>query len=299
MDDDETGLTQPQISPRPGASWVPTPLSASRPAPRRKRFGLARAAPTTSASEPSMRRRREMPVPAGLPGAEKLTVSRKTNTKEIIGPLGVRKIMEAVKNAGYYVPTVCIGGINHGNIQRVLTESGMIISGSHGAAVVSAIVADANPKLAAQRLKNLIQCVPVRQLLMAPEFRKGKSLALEIWEVARDILHQKPVSHNMTNLVLSPPPSTLHREAALTTNNRWSRTLPPTSPSASAHPRSWRTTAKKLLILRSSAAPWSSTWAPSRQKASPTTSRPSKPTTRQTALSSLILSGASPRHLAL
>lgn len=115
--------------------------------------------------------------------------------------------MQAVKHAGYFIPAVCIGGINHGNIQRVLTESGMIISGMHGAAVVSAIVADADPKLAARRLKNLIQSAPVRQLLMAPEFREGKSLALEIWEVARDILHRKPVSHNMTNLVLPPPPT--------------------------------------------------------------------------------------------
>lgn len=113
--------------------------------------------------------------------------------------------MQAVKHAGYFIPAVCIGGINHGNIQRVLTESGMIISGMHGAAVVSAIVADADPKLAARRLKNLIQSAQVRQLLMAPEFREGKSLALEIWEVARDILHRKPVSHNMTNLVLPPP----------------------------------------------------------------------------------------------
>jgi thiamine-phosphate diphosphorylase / hydroxyethylthiazole kinase len=151
-----------------------------------------------------MPRQRERPVVAGLPGPAKLTVIRKTNTKEIIGPLGARKIREAVKDAGYSIPTVCIGGINHGNIQRVLTESEMILPRVHGAAVVSAIVADADPELAARRLKDLIHNLPMRQIVTPPESWENRSLSLEIWEVVRAIHNKKPVSHNMTNLVLPP-----------------------------------------------------------------------------------------------
>ncbi|KAK1827934.1 hypothetical protein QBC39DRAFT_163825 [Podospora conica] len=124
----------------------------------------------------------------------------KKNTKEIIGPRGVLEIMMAVKQAGHSIPAVCIGGINHENVQRVLTESGLIVPKVHGVAVVSAIVADPNPELAAKRFVDLIDNHPKRQPLLLED--PDKSLVVMLWEVVRAFQKQKPVSHNMTNLVV-------------------------------------------------------------------------------------------------
>ncbi|EMD85697.1 hypothetical protein COCC4DRAFT_207730 [Bipolaris maydis ATCC 48331] len=114
----------------------------------------------------------------------------KKNTKEIIGIPGIRKILryldqgsEAEKN----VKTVCIGGVNASNVQRITHQ---LLAPTpiqpnpktiDGVAVVSAIVGASDPKAASQSLLKLIKSPPPFKL-------KVKQLG--------------PLSHNMTNLVV-------------------------------------------------------------------------------------------------
>ena len=142
---------------------------------------------------------------------EVLTSNSKTNTKEIIGPLGVRRIMEAVESAAHIIPAVCIGGINHSNVQHVLRESRLVRSKINGAAVVSAIIAAPDPYLAAQQLKGLIDHVPCRVNFRVCDPGEDENdspphLGFLIWQVMEAIVKKtpKPISHNMTNLVLLP-----------------------------------------------------------------------------------------------
>ncbi|QGT98682.1 Thiamin-phosphate pyrophosphorylase [Candidatus Syntrophocurvum alkaliphilum] len=68
----------------------------------------------------------------------------KKDTKEVIGPESLSKFKTAVN-----IPVVGIGGINHDNISAVKK------SGIDGVAVVSAILAQDDINIAAQRMKQL------------------------------------------------------------------------------------------------------------------------------------------------
>ncbi len=83
--------------------------------------------------------------------------STKTNTKNIIGSTGVREILEAMADAGYGVPSVCIGGINAGNLQYTVFQSSSPKKQLDGVAVVSAIIAAADPQAASENLLRLAQ----------------------------------------------------------------------------------------------------------------------------------------------
>lgn len=131
---------------------------------------------------------------------------RKKDTKNILGPEGVSTILDAMAKAGYTIPTVCIGGINESNAQHVLQESASEAKSLDGVAVVSAIVGAPQPEQAAKSLRDLINSV------MTPThgIRNGHDpymlLSLSTWglEVINTIRNQKPISHNMTNLVHLP-----------------------------------------------------------------------------------------------
>ncbi|KAK0765550.1 hypothetical protein N5P37_001485 [Trichoderma harzianum] len=111
--------------------------------------------------------------------------STKKDTKSIIGPGGIRSILLGLSSAGHSsIPTVCIGGINGSNATSVLAESSAAPAKSlDGIAVVSAIVAAADPAAAA------------RDLL-------GKVVAGRVPDVIKAVAASTPLSHNMTNLVV-------------------------------------------------------------------------------------------------
>ncbi|KAK4079983.1 hypothetical protein Trihar35433_1088 [Trichoderma harzianum] len=111
--------------------------------------------------------------------------STKKDTKSIIGPAGIRSILLGLSSAGHSsIPTVCIGGINGSNATSVLAESSAAPAKSlDGIAVVSAIVAAADPAAAA------------RDLL-------GKVVAGRVPDVIKAVAATTPLSHNMTNLVV-------------------------------------------------------------------------------------------------
>ncbi|KXX74321.1 putative thiamine biosynthetic bifunctional enzyme [Madurella mycetomatis] len=125
----------------------------------------------------------------------------KTNTKEIIGTAGVRRILEAIAEAGYTTSTVCIGGINESNLQRVLLQSGAARKRLDGPAVVSAIMAAADPEGAARKLLELVNSQPAFQRT-APEAFDSETVLQQVPRIIRQIHDTTPLSHNMTNLVV-------------------------------------------------------------------------------------------------
>jgi thiamine-phosphate diphosphorylase/hydroxyethylthiazole kinase len=142
----------------------------------------------------------------------------KKNTKEIIGIPGIRKILRYLgqgSDAEKNVKTVCIGGVNASNVQRVTyqllapTPTESKPKTIDGVAVVSAIVGAPDPKATSQNLS---------KLLRSPPPFKRKSTKLHFWheknedEVAslvaqavkctQKVKQLGPLSHNMTNLVV-------------------------------------------------------------------------------------------------
>jgi thiamine-phosphate diphosphorylase/hydroxyethylthiazole kinase len=112
----------------------------------------------------------------------------KKDTKSIIGPSGVRTILSQLAASRHgAISTVCIGGINISNTQQVMTQSSAPAKSLDGVAVVSAIIAAADPAAAARELSS-------------------KVLTAKVPDVIRAVAKKTPLSHNMTNLVGIPFP---------------------------------------------------------------------------------------------
>ncbi|KIE02908.1 cysteine synthase B, partial [Metarhizium majus ARSEF 297] len=108
----------------------------------------------------------------------------KKDTKSIIGPSGVADILAALDAAGHSsIPAVCIGGVNASNASAVLAGSASPHKALDGLAVVSAIIAAADPAAAS------------RDLL-------AKVITAKIPDVVAAVGMKTPLSHNMTNLVV-------------------------------------------------------------------------------------------------
>lgn len=126
----------------------------------------------------------------------------KENTKSIIGTAGVQHVLESLAVHGHDVKTVCIGGINASNAQRVLLQSASPQKKLDGIAVVSAIVAADDARAAASILRNLIS-TPAP---FAPPSTRSQLSRDEIVRRAPEIIKamasKKPLCHNMTNLVV-------------------------------------------------------------------------------------------------
>ena len=132
----------------------------------------------------------------------------KTNTKSIIGPLGAQKILEKLATAypsDKKLFSVAIGGINETNVQQVLLQSKFFSSGMKisGVAVVSAIIAADDPKLAASRLKSFIKTAASSS---TPESNTDVRYMSHILDLIPILVFRvatlKPLNHNMTNLVV-------------------------------------------------------------------------------------------------
>lgn len=152
-----------------------------------------------------MPHRREGFVSSCVHGAAANAPRRKTNTKEIIGTAGVQKILATIAEAGYSTPTVCIGGINESNIQRILFQSGAARKQLDGAAVVSAIMAAPNPERAARTLLDLVHSKPAAQHRVSETSDAETALRL-VPDIIKQVHDTTPLSHNMTNLVCTPNP---------------------------------------------------------------------------------------------
>jgi thiamine-phosphate diphosphorylase/hydroxyethylthiazole kinase len=129
----------------------------------------------------------------------------------VIGTAGTREILGAIADEGKDVRTVCIGGINASNIQRVLYQSSHPMKALDGVAVVSAIVAASYPKQAAEDLLKLVKKPPpfakeeVSVQIQALDLKDAEQMAnllKSVGEVVHKVGKTTPLSHNMTNLVV-------------------------------------------------------------------------------------------------
>jgi thiamine-phosphate diphosphorylase/hydroxyethylthiazole kinase len=142
----------------------------------------------------------------------------KKNTKDIIGINGIRKILrylEQGSEAEKKVKTVCIGGVNASNLQRITHQLHAPSAPStspksiDGAAVVSAIVGAPDPKIAASHLSKLLKSPPpFKAKSSEPHFWLEKDedeinhLISEAVKATKSVKEKSPLSHNMTNLVV-------------------------------------------------------------------------------------------------
>ncbi|KKK21766.1 hypothetical protein P175DRAFT_0493045 [Aspergillus ochraceoroseus IBT 24754] len=131
--------------------------------------------------------------------------STKTNTKSIIGTAGAQAILAAIADSGREVGTVCIGGINHSNIQRVLYQSSSPKKGLDGAAIVSAIMAADDPKAAAAQFVKLVATPPafVQKLEAPQEVCDTAALVGQVPHVVQKMVEVHPLVHNMINFVVA------------------------------------------------------------------------------------------------
>ncbi|CUS06886.1 unnamed protein product [Tuber aestivum] len=111
-----------------------------------------------------------------------------------LGTPGVRSLLSAIPAT---MQAIAIGGINHGNVQRVLFQS-KDISGRRldGVAVVSAIMASPLPVGACNLLHETINWPP---LFVPTDY----SIQTEDFPIYRDNIHKhKPLVHHITNNVV-------------------------------------------------------------------------------------------------
>ncbi len=100
--------------------------------------------------------------------------------------------------------TVCIGGINLSNVQRVLYQGSSPHKRLDGAAIVSAIMAADDPKAAAAELAQAIATPP-------PFVRKSEGLVVRetaamiesVPHIVQKLVEVHPLVHNMINFVVA------------------------------------------------------------------------------------------------
>ncbi|KAK4157892.1 putative hydroxyethylthiazole kinase [Chaetomidium leptoderma] len=129
----------------------------------------------------------------------------KTNTKEVIGAAGVREILARIDDAGHKTQTVCIGGINESNLQRIVFQCGTAKKKLDGVAIVSAIMAAEDPDAAATRLGRLLRNPPAFQVDTrgaGSDITDAQSMVALAPSVVQRVHETTPLSHNMTNIVV-------------------------------------------------------------------------------------------------
>ncbi|ROW17508.1 hypothetical protein VPNG_00925 [Cytospora leucostoma] len=130
----------------------------------------------------------------------------KKNLKGIIGPAGLKRILEALSDKGHgHVPTVGIGGIKASNIPQVIFRGSSPRKPPNGVAVVSAIVAAEDPEAESRQLLSLVRGSIERRKRPASPLSAAatKEEILKLVPEAIKAVHEKkPLSHNMTNLVV-------------------------------------------------------------------------------------------------
>ncbi|KAH7349477.1 hydroxyethylthiazole kinase [Plectosphaerella cucumerina] len=160
---------------------------------------------------------KEEAITAAAAGADYLGIGTvfatqtKDNSKHIIGTAGLRSILDSLAQAGHgATATVCIGGINASNVQRVLYQSAAPTKTLDGVAVVSAIIAAPSPESASRNLSTLIRApppfasgLPLDPSSTAPSASiSSRDIVAAVPDIIRSVAETSPLSHNMTNLVV-------------------------------------------------------------------------------------------------
>ncbi|KAI1433613.1 Hydroxyethylthiazole kinase family-domain-containing protein [Xylaria sp. CBS 124048] len=133
------------------------------------------------------------------------TINSKVNTKNIIGVNGLQQLLQHLGQSKSTVKTVCIGGINASNVSRVIWQSTARDKSVDGVAVVSAVMASKDPEAAAQELRRLLRTPPafgINTVTTEQQDRSPQQLIDLAVEVICTVSQKRPLSHNMTNLVV-------------------------------------------------------------------------------------------------
>lgn len=126
----------------------------------------------------------------------------KENTKSIIGTTGVQHILTELHASGLDVKTVCIGGVNASNTQRILYQCEASNKKLDGVAVVSAIMASNEPKQAAVHLRKLVSEPPPFAPSVSNAQLSREDVVAKAPNIIKRMAEKKPLCHNMTNLVV-------------------------------------------------------------------------------------------------
>ncbi|KAL1977443.1 hypothetical protein VTN31DRAFT_302 [Thermomyces dupontii] len=129
----------------------------------------------------------------------------KTNTKNIIGSLGCREILEAIGDKEGAPGAVAIGGINLSTVRRVMIQSQATCKALDGVAVVSAIMSAEDPKAAAEALSKRIEesRQPLPPRLPDPSVNQADYLSSQVPKVVQTMVSAHPLVHNMINYVVA------------------------------------------------------------------------------------------------
>jgi thiamine-phosphate diphosphorylase/hydroxyethylthiazole kinase len=131
----------------------------------------------------------------------------KTNIKSIIGTRGLQAILKACQTGTKHrVGCVAIGSIKPSNLQRVIHQGAYDGNYINGVAVVSAIIAAADPQRSAEELRTLVESAKNSLFATCPP---GTSPVSEVSQLLRDIpaiikkhATSSVLCHNMTNTVV-------------------------------------------------------------------------------------------------
>ena len=123
----------------------------------------------------------------------------------------MRKIVSIVGRAcsekSRYVPCVAIGGLNSINVRLLHYKSHTASGYLEGIAVVSAIMGTESPDVAAEKLRLMFfDAPPWDPLLETNKFShalKKNEIVSRLAQIARQMVKVKPISHNMTNIVVA------------------------------------------------------------------------------------------------
>jgi thiamine-phosphate diphosphorylase/hydroxyethylthiazole kinase len=126
----------------------------------------------------------------------------KENTKSILGIAGVQQILSSLAAEGLHVKTVCIGGINASNTQRVLYQTTSPQKKLDGVAVVSAIMASSDPEESSRNLRELIRQPPPFATTVTRSKLSREGIISKASGIIKRMADKKPLCHNMTNLVV-------------------------------------------------------------------------------------------------
>ncbi|KAM0721803.1 hypothetical protein Q7P37_002728 [Cladosporium fusiforme] len=127
----------------------------------------------------------------------------KDNVKSVIGTRGVQRILTTLVESGLgHVKTVCIGGMNAANSQRILYQSATPEKQLDGVAIVSAIMGSNDPKAAAANISKLINTEAPFVSSKAKHSLTRDTIVAAVPDLIARTAAKKPLCHNMTNLVV-------------------------------------------------------------------------------------------------
>ncbi|KAI8338410.1 Hydroxyethylthiazole kinase family-domain-containing protein [Chlamydoabsidia padenii] len=126
--------------------------------------------------------------------------STKSLKKEPLGVAGVQRILKSIHKDGYTGYTVAIGGINLDNTEELMVGSTDGTCTLNGVAVVSAIIAAADPKTVCEKFISVIQSSNEK---IGQNGRDSVDYILQHYiQATENIISNTPMVHHITNNVV-------------------------------------------------------------------------------------------------